>query len=89
LPSPTGSLVTSTDAAALAVPPLEESPLEELVLEEPALVAAFVLADVAGDDASFALEPHAEATPTATMSNAIEARQPDMADDRTVPSGDD
>jgi hypothetical protein len=89
LPSPTGNLVTSTDAAevdALVV----GAPLADVVADAPppevALAAGNELAgnESAGARFTFVFDPHADATMSATTHHTFDPRRPDIAEDRTA-----
>src|SRR5688500_435651 len=90
LPSPTGSLVTSTEGAELVEALVVTAPLAVAVAvaEAVALVGAPLpggaLVEVAGAKVTFSVDPHADATMTATTHNALGTRRPDMTNDRTV-----
>jgi hypothetical protein len=81
LPSPTGSLVTSTDAfATVAVAGVVAA------VDNADDVVADVDVDVDESTFTSSLEPHADAMTNATTHNALRTRRPDTTDDRTAPS---
>ena len=80
LPSPTGNLVTSTDATEVDTL-VVGAPLAEVVATAPVVVAG---TEFAGARFTFAFEPHADATMSAATHHAFDTRRPDIAEDRTV-----
>ena len=72
MPSPTGSLVTSTVVTEALDALLVAAPLAEVVTA--ALIAVALagaaLTEVAGDKVTFSLEPHADAITTAATHTA-------------------